>query len=121
MMRRATRQFTALAPDTIAFYVEDNDVPLVLKLRGEVLLGRQSANSTSQPHVDLSSYNAFGKGISRLHAAIRRREHHLFIEDLGSTNGSWLNNTRLIPFAARLLQPGDLIQLSQLQLTVYFS
>jgi hypothetical protein len=121
VVRRATRQFSPLASDTIAFYIEQNDIPLICRLGTEILLGRHSESGTSQPHVDLSSYNAYGKGISRLHAAIRRREHHVFIEDLGSTNGSWLNNARLMPFAPRLLQPGDVIQLSQLQITVYFS
>ncbi len=119
--RRVTRQFVSLAPDMIAFYVEENVVPLVIKMKSEVLLGRHSESGTSQPHVDLSPYNAYCKGISRLHAAIRRRDHRLFIEDLGSTNGSWLNNMRLMPFTPRPLQPGDLIQLSQLQITVHFS
>ncbi len=119
--RRAARRFSPVAPNTIALVIGDHDAPLVIEVRNQVLLGRHTPGGTSQPDIDLSPYRAFVKGVSRLHAVIHRMEHCLSIEDLGSTNGSWLNNIRLIPFAARPLQPGDLILLSQLQITVYFS
>ncbi len=120
-VRRVTRRFTPLVPNTIAIYVEESDTPLVIEVKDQILLGRYTVGGPSQPHVDLSPYGAYTKGVSRLHAVIRREAGSLFVEDLGSTNGSWLNNTRLIPFSARTLQAGDLVQLSQLQLTVYFS
>jgi pSer/pThr/pTyr-binding forkhead associated (FHA) protein len=55
-----------------------------------------------------------------MHAIIRRTEQGLVIEDLASSNGSWLNGVRLAPFSPRPLQSGDHLALSQLEIVVHF-
>ncbi len=119
--RHVPHRFAPLAQDNIALFIEAQESPLIVEVKNQILLGRHTPGSTSQPQVDLAPFDAYSKGVSRLHAAIRQVEHCLFIEDLGSTNGSWLNSVRLIPFAARALRAGDLIQLSQLQITIYIA
>jgi hypothetical protein len=47
---------------------------------------------------------------SSLHARVFRRGDELFLEDLGSTNGTWLNEERLDGGAVRL-QRGDRMKL----------
>ncbi len=54
--------------------------------------------------------------ISRDHARVLRRAGSLWIEDLGSTNGTYLNGQRL--FEPALLRPGDEIRLGNTALRV---
>lgn len=48
--------------------------------------------------------------VSRHHVQIRLLPGEAVIEDLGSTNGTWVNNQRLV--APHTLAPGDLIRLA---------
>jgi pSer/pThr/pTyr-binding forkhead associated (FHA) protein len=109
-----------MAVDAVALYVGQNDQPVVVQITSQAVLGRYAAGSSSQPRIDLAPYNAFGKGVSRMHAVIRRTDRGLVIEDLASSNGSWLNGVRLPPFAPHLLQSGDRLALSQLEIVVRF-
>mgnify|MGYP005840462905 CR=1 FL=1 len=49
--------------------------------------------------------------ISRQHMRIIWREDKYFIEDLNSSNGTWLNDVRLVPREARELRPDDIIRM----------
>lgn len=53
-------------------------------------------------------------GISRQHATIRREGNHWWITDLGSANGSYVNDVALT--AARAMRTGDRVQLGTLVL-----
>jgi len=46
--------------------------------------------------------------VSQIHARIFRRDGDLFVEDLGSTNGTYLNQRKVGP--AVLLRRGDRVQ-----------
>lgn len=46
-------------------------------------------------------------GLSRKHAQIERRGKEVFVEDLGSQNGTWVNNQRIA--SNRKLKHGDLL------------
>jgi ribosomal protein L40E len=86
-----------------------------------VTLGR-GANTTPDPtpHVNLTPYGAGDKGVSRRHIKITRKQLLIYVADLGSTNGTVLNNRRLIPGAERLLRNGDELALGQLKIKVKF-
>ncbi len=57
--------------------------------------------------------------VSRNHAIItRRREGGYTITDLGSMNGTWLNNNRIPPNAPQNWTPGQPIVIGEFQLTV---
>jgi len=47
--------------------------------------------------------------VSRDHAALWIQEGQLYIRDEGSTNGTWVNEERIV--AARALQPGDQVRI----------
>jgi len=55
---------------------------------------------------------------SRQHAAITCERGVLTIEDLNSTNGTYLNRTRVPPGEKRPLRAGDTIQIGEVQLKV---
>jgi pSer/pThr/pTyr-binding forkhead associated (FHA) protein len=56
--------------------------------------------------------------ISRRHAIIRVSTAGATVEDLGSSNGTYVNRERIT--APRALAPGDLLQLGEIRLTVRF-
>lgn len=73
----------------------------------ESLLGRWDADNGIFPDVDLDTHDPEAK-VSRRHARIRREDDRYLIEDLGSTNGTFVNRgRRLIPGNRQPLADGD--------------
>lgn len=73
----------------------------------ETYIGRWDADNGVFPDVDLDSYDDEAK-ISRRHARIVHRNGGYTIEDLGSTNGTYVNRgRRLIPGNPNKLNDGD--------------
>ncbi len=90
-----------------------------LPLSKEVVLGRLDPTRAIFPDVDLSDEEGVDKGISRRHARISQRGGQVFVEDLNSLNGTFLNATRLIPEMPYPLKDGDQVQLGKLTVTVH--
>lgn len=73
----------------------------------EAYLGRWDADNGIFPDVDLDAHDPEAK-VSRRHARILRENDRYFIEDLGSTNGTFVNRgRRLIPGNRQPLEDGD--------------
>ena len=53
-------------------------------------------------------------GISRLHACIYREDGAFYLEDMNSTNGTFLNGRRLLPKERQLLSDGDMVGFANL-------
>ena len=70
-------------------------------------IGRWDADNGVFPDIDLDAYDPDSK-VSRKHARIIRRDDAYFIEDLGSTNGTFVNRgRRLLPGTPQVLNEGD--------------
>lgn len=89
-----------------------------LPLTKEVVIGRLDASHAVFPDVDLTNEQGTEKGVSRRHARISRRDDQVFLEDLNSLNGTFLNATRLVPELPYPLKGGDQVQLGKLILTI---
>ena len=73
----------------------------------ESQIGRWDADGGIFPDVDLDSDDPEAK-VSRRHARIMRRNDKYFLEDLGSTNGTFINRgRRLLPGDRQPLRDGD--------------
>lgn len=73
----------------------------------ETNIGRWDADSGIFPDVDLDEDDVEAK-VSRRHARIVNHNSQYFIEDLGSTNGTFVNRgRRLLPGKRHVLQNGD--------------
>jgi pSer/pThr/pTyr-binding forkhead associated (FHA) protein len=72
------------------------------------------------PHLDLYEHFATAQGISRRHALLRPTETDLFLVDLGSTNGTFLNQRRLPPRVAHKINDEDLITFANLHFKIMF-
>lgn len=84
------------------------------------ILGRASADiTTPEPLVDLTSLG-IDYGISRVHALIRQTQDGYQITDLDSSNGTWLENDRLIPQKPYDLDSGDRIRMGRLNVLFFY-
>lgn len=111
---------TKLPSGSIALYVMGEKLPLVVEGKGQpTILGRQAVGSETPGIVDLGKYQAHMLGVSRQHAAISSSDGNFTIEDLHSSNGTWLNENKLEPNQPRALRNGDVIRLGQLIIFVY--
>lgn len=73
----------------------------------ESIIGRWDADNGVFPDVDLDSHDPEAK-VSRRHARIRLQDGNYMIEDLGSTNGTYVNRgRRLLPGMAQVINSGD--------------
>lgn len=73
----------------------------------ETSIGRWDADSGIFPDIDLDEDDPEAK-ISRRHARIIKHNGQFLIEDLGSTNGTFINRgRRLLPGKRHVLQHGD--------------
>ncbi len=117
-------------PDAYSPAVVAKDVVLILEAQGkqislpvaeELTLGRFGPNDEGQkPDVALNDFAAEQNGISRRHAKLIRKNSLVYLMDLGSTNGTFLNGQRLLPNAQRMLRRGDEIYLGYLRVYIRF-
>jgi hypothetical protein len=102
----------------ISLHMIESGQILPLAERTEFTLGRSAEGQPIVPDVDLSSYNAYANGVSRLHAAIKLVNNRIVVVDLGSSNGTYLNGVRLAPYIETAVSHGDLLYLGKLKLQI---
>jgi len=117
--RHNTDYWKTLDIYTVALFIGEVDQPVILKVIKDAFLGRKSESVQVHPLLDLTGFQAFEKGVSRLHAVIRRVGTAMLIEDLGSSNGTWINGNRLLPKQAQTLRSGDVVNLGSLSMEVF--
>lgn len=99
-----------------ALQVLDGGQLLSLSGRNEFTMGRVSEGQPVLPDIDLTPYNAYQKGVSRVHAVLRRDKNKAIIMDLGSSNGTYLNGVRLQPEQEYPISHGNILSLGKLKL-----
>ena len=107
-------------PDTgIAFYVDGHSMPAYIDSQPEFVLGRK-VGTTSERLLDLAPFGGYSLGLSRRHATIRQTQDGYELMDLGSVNGTWLNEERLVPHTSYPLPSGSHLRLGRMRLLVLF-
>ncbi len=91
-----------------------NGSKVPLPSKDEVVVGREDPISEVFPDLDLTDYGAADSGVSRKHAVIRRSGPDCTIEDMGSTNGTYINKKRIQPHAPQAIKPGDEVRFGKL-------
>jgi len=96
----------------------DSHIQVGLDIYSEVVFGRGQESQAFE--AIFRAFDIEQMGLSRRHAAIRPTENHLYLVDLGSTNGSGINGTTIGVNTPYALNHGDLIRLGRLEFTIYF-
>jgi hypothetical protein len=96
------------------------DSGMVLPLEGglEFTLGRVSGNQPILPDIDLTPYQAYEGGVSRLHSTIKIEKTAVTVTDLGSANGTRVNGKKISPHTPLPLENGDIISMGKFKLQV---
>lgn len=114
---------TASAPkqDLVSLFVVDARRTIPLRGQSEYTLGRVSEDQPIIPDIDLTEFDAYVLGVSRLHAALKIGPQRISIRDLGSSNGTRVNGQRIVPHVDYPLKPGDFVALGKLVLEIQIS
>jgi len=95
--------------------------PILLEPKQETIFGRRDPATGGMPDVDLTPFAGYRMGVSRRHASIKLTDdNHLDLWDLGSSNGTFLNGTRLPAHKPHTIHDGDEIRFGQMVMRVYF-
>jgi hypothetical protein len=86
----------------------------------KLVLGRLDGRARQRIDMDLTQYGAVDRGVSREHCSLHLEENSIFITDLGSTNGTFINSKRLDPNIPTQLHKGDELILGRLIVQVLF-
>jgi pSer/pThr/pTyr-binding forkhead associated (FHA) protein len=110
------------APDKLVVTVprSKNQTPIILDInQGEFAIGR--GEDGNRVEIDLEPYGAARLGVSRRHARIFLSDEAWMIEDLGSTNGSYLNRRAMTPNTPHIIRHGDELVFGKMLVQVFFS
>ena len=99
--------------------VASTGATLILPQLGEALIGRSDPQATPRPDVDLGPHGGGQAGVSRRHARLLYSAAGWMLEDLRSTNGTFLNSAPVLPGQPVRIQTGDMVRCSQVTLIFY--
>jgi pSer/pThr/pTyr-binding forkhead associated (FHA) protein len=115
---------TAPAPEVslssrVTLLLVDTNAPCVLAGRDQYLIGREDAEEGVFPDLDLTLSGGEEAGVSRKHAVLSYRDGVYWLEDLDSTNYTFVNGRRLEPHRPHPLRNGDEIEFGNLRVRFY--
>jgi pSer/pThr/pTyr-binding forkhead associated (FHA) protein len=100
------------------FIVRDSGAEITLPTaEGEYIIGREDPVSGVFPTVDMNPHDGENLGVSRRHAQLTVDAGLYFIQDLDSTNFTFLDRKKLAPFTPAALSNGDEVRLGKLVMT----
>jgi len=100
----------------ISLHLVDLGKTINLGGRSEFTLGRITEGQPILPDVDLTPYEAYSQGVSRLHAALKIVNKSIAVVDLGSSNGTRVNGEKINPNVDFPIKHGDIIALGRLKI-----
>lgn len=79
-----------------------------------VTVGREDPVSNVFPELDLTPHGAEDNGVSRRHARFSLHDGELVVEDLDSTNFTFVNGQRVMPGTRQVVRPGDEVRFGRI-------
>lgn len=107
-----------LTPPILRVVILNSGRKLGFNTNQPIIIGRQDSVRGFYPDIDLSTDGGLEAGVSRRHATITIRDGLCYIEDLGSSNGTFLNKDRVSQGSAKQLRHGDELRLGNILMRV---
>lgn len=98
----------------VALYLPGSEKVIKLEGKSEFILGRKIKGTSEIIDIDFEPFHGYEKGVSRAHAKISLSGDLVTVTDLHSSNGTYVNQKRLMPNKSYTLAHGDLINLGSL-------
>lgn len=110
-------EHTTSGRDLVLFFPNLSE-PFHFDIKDTLTIGRADTSTRINPTIDLTPY--FGKqlGVSRFHVEIMFINGRFHIKDMGSTNGTKLNNKKISPYRIVPFRSGDEIRLGHFTMIV---
>jgi pSer/pThr/pTyr-binding forkhead associated (FHA) protein len=94
--------------------IADSGAEIPLPAGDEIFVGREDPVSGIFPQVDLTPHGGEEGGVSRQHALIIVEGGAYFVEDLDSTNFTFVNKQKLAPKTRQPVGDGDEIRFGRI-------
>ncbi len=102
------------SPAVLLVLASPDGSTLEIPIKDEVVVGREDPISEVFPDLDLTDFGGMEKGVSRKHAVIHRSGADYTVEDMGSTNGTYVNRKKVLPNVPQAIKPGDELRFGKL-------
>jgi pSer/pThr/pTyr-binding forkhead associated (FHA) protein len=112
---------TAPAPATTTarLVIKEDGAEFPLAGKSEFLVGREDPVSNIYPDIDLTAHKGEEHGVSRTHAKIYAQGSQYLIEDLNSTNSTYLNRQKLAAKTPTPIKDGDEVRFGKVEATFF--
>lgn len=107
------------SPGKVILYIPGYPTPYTLTVKKVMSIGRSQPSDPID--VDLTPFNAHLLGVSRLHAQLHFNADATYLEDLDSSNGSWVNENKIASRKRHPVQSGDTLRFGNFLAFIYFS
>ncbi len=90
-----------------------------LEGKSEFLIGREDPVSNIYPDIDLTPHKGEDYGVSRMHAKIYVQNGQYLVEDLNSTNSTYVNRQKLAAKTPTAIKEGDELRFGKVEATFH--
>jgi hypothetical protein len=98
--------------------IQPGQTRIGLNVWKSLIIGRSDLATNVNPDLDMTPHQAHELGVSRQHAVLTPGNNALFLSDLESKNGTWVNGKYLPPGVRYPLSEGDQIEFGLIKLVV---
>jgi len=102
----------------VAIQLVDTQEFVFIKGDKNLTLGRSAEGQIVMPDIDLSPFDAYEAGVSRLHASLEVKGKQITAKDLGSANGTRINGKITTAHEEHTIQNGDILTLGKLKIII---
>ena len=99
--------------------LKEDGAEFSLEGKSEFLIGREDPVSNIYPDIDLTPHNGEDYGVSRMHAKIYVQGGQYLVEDLNSTNFTYINRQKLAPKTPTAIKDGDEVRFGKVEATFH--
>ncbi|HEX9037963.1 MAG TPA: FHA domain-containing protein [Ktedonobacterales bacterium] len=108
------------APVGVARLVlKEDGAEFALEGKSEFLIGREDPVSNIYPDIDLTPHKGEDYGVSRMHAKIYAQDGQYLVEDLNSTNFTYVNRQKLTAKLPAPIKDGDELRFGKVEATFH--
>lgn len=123
LLKQRTREITTASlkkAREVLLLVENGIRRIELHNEASYLLGRFNSSKQRSNHIDLSPFGAADRGVSRIHSQLHMDDGKLYISDMDSTNGTFVDGIRLQPHYPTQLRQGSEVMLGKLHIQIMY-
>lgn len=105
----------------VSFYITGRSNPVIVTANREITIGRRDPKRGINPTIDLTEDHGAKLGVSRLHAELSFLNGAYYLKDMSSSNGTWVNDTKLEPYHPQIVNNGDTIRIGQIAIIAHIT